>query len=941
MVCRWGRGTNRLKHMGRIQSTVGLVTGLPIEETVNKLIAIQARPRELLAQRTRRLEERRLAITQLTANLIALQVTTTRLAAANLYTGRTANSSDTAALTVTLFGEPPIGSLLFTPLVKAQAGAWQSAPLASRTAPLGGGTLSLRFGGFIDTPIQLDLLNGGQGVTRGKIRITDRSGASAVVDLTAIRNIDDVLRAINNQSGISVRAETVGGRLRLVDLTGQTAANLSVQEVDDGTTAASLGLAGIDVAASQATGENLVRLFDLLPLSALTDGRGVRFDPTLPDLRITFRDNSTPLEIDFHRLGSGQQGDPPATHEQTLGDVLNTLNQADPARLRARYDAGAQRLVLEDLTADAGGTFAVEEINGSRAARDLGLNTTAVADTITGRMLLSGLKTTLLASLDGGKGLTSLGQLSLQDRSGAQATIDLATAETLDDVIAAINAAGIGLAARINAARNGIVVEDITGSTASPLLIANADATQTADRLQLAVHAAVSSKNSGNLRRQAVSEATPLASLHGGAGVAQGTLRIVDTTGAAGTLVVTSQHKTVGDVLRSIRALGLAIEARINDAGDGIVLIDTAHGDQTLAVLQGNGTTARDLRLLNTPQQVDLGGTPTWVIDGSTTWHISLNASDTLNTLVERINAAPLGIAATVLNDGSAVKPYRLTLSSPRTGLAAALQIDSWIEGLTFTESAAPHDALLLFGTPGSTGTGLLLASATNHFADVVPGLSLEMKRATGTPVTVTVSSEDKPLVDALQAVADTYNRLRTKLKELTAYDATTNTSALLQGDPTVLRVENDLTRLLTSRFGSGGLATLESLGLSLNDKGELTLDASRLKAEFARDSDAVKRLLSTPQTGASDRFKQVLDSLVAAGNSLLINRAAALGETIQQNEARLAFMNARLEAARQRLLATFQRAELAVARMQSTQSALSALQQFADSLNPRGRLRI
>ena len=226
--------------MGRIQATVGLVTGLPIEETVNKLIAIQARPRDLLAQRTRRLEDQRLAITQLTANLIALQVTTTRLAAASLYTARAASSSDAAVLAATLSGEPPEGTYAFTPLAKAQAQQWQSAPLASRTAALGGGTLSLRFGGFVDTPIQLDLLNGGQGVARGKLRITDRSGASAVIDLTAARNIDDVLRAINSQTAINVRAETVAGRIRLLDLTGQSSANLSVQEVDGGTTAASL-----------------------------------------------------------------------------------------------------------------------------------------------------------------------------------------------------------------------------------------------------------------------------------------------------------------------------------------------------------------------------------------------------------------------------------------------------------------------------------------------------------------------------------------------------------------------------------------------------------------------------------------------------------------------------------------------------------------------------
>jgi len=40
--------------MSRIQSSVGLITGIPIEETVNKLMAVAARPRELMVNRDRR-----------------------------------------------------------------------------------------------------------------------------------------------------------------------------------------------------------------------------------------------------------------------------------------------------------------------------------------------------------------------------------------------------------------------------------------------------------------------------------------------------------------------------------------------------------------------------------------------------------------------------------------------------------------------------------------------------------------------------------------------------------------------------------------------------------------------------------------------------------------------------------------------------------------------
>ena len=92
------------------------------------------------------------------------------------------------------------------------------------------------------------MLNGGQGVARGSIRITDRSGAHADIDLSAVQTIDDVLDAINNAARISVRPSPDGDHIRLIDTTGQSAANLKVQEVGGGQHGGLAGLAGINVA---------------------------------------------------------------------------------------------------------------------------------------------------------------------------------------------------------------------------------------------------------------------------------------------------------------------------------------------------------------------------------------------------------------------------------------------------------------------------------------------------------------------------------------------------------------------------------------------------------------------------------------------------------------------------------------------------------------------
>src|SRR5205085_6504459 len=122
-----------------------------------------------------------------------------------------------------------------------------------------------------------------------------------------------------------------------------------VGEVSGGTTAASLGLGGINVAADTATGQDILRLFSGLDLSRLNDGNGLSLRAALPDLHVTLKDG-TSLDIDFRSLVQG------APQEKTLGDLLATINEADPAKLKAELSPDGDHIVLTDLSTDTGGT---------------------------------------------------------------------------------------------------------------------------------------------------------------------------------------------------------------------------------------------------------------------------------------------------------------------------------------------------------------------------------------------------------------------------------------------------------------------------------------------------------------------------------------------------------------------------------------------------------
>src|SRR5437762_10798795 len=161
--------------MGRIQSSVGLVTGIPIQDTVDKLIAIEGAPRDALTARQKDLQAQQAAVTQLTALTLGVQIAAKRLEKTDLFAGRQTTSSSPDLLTATASSSAAPGQYQFVPARLAQSNQALSSGVAASDQALGGGTFSFRFGGQLDTALNLGDLNGGEGVARGQIRITDRS----------------------------------------------------------------------------------------------------------------------------------------------------------------------------------------------------------------------------------------------------------------------------------------------------------------------------------------------------------------------------------------------------------------------------------------------------------------------------------------------------------------------------------------------------------------------------------------------------------------------------------------------------------------------------------------------------------------------------------------------------------------------------------------------
>jgi flagellar hook-associated protein 2 len=919
---------------GTITTTTGLASGIDIGGTVDKLMALAAKPRDMLETANDGIQEQQTAINTLAALLYSVKYIADNLGKADLYQQREVTSSNSSALAVTLSGNPAVGSYEYTPLRTAQTQKVLSSGFTSDSQPIGTGTVTVRFGDRVDRSAALGLTNGGQGFVRGKMRIVDGNGDSADIDLSTAQTIDDVLSAINSSQAINVTASTINGHIHLVDNTG-AAGNLKVLDLGSGKTAASLGLAGIDSATGEANGQDILSLFSGIALSALNDGTGIEASPTLADIKYTLRNGHTG-EIDFApHDNSTSQGTP----EGTLQELINRVNTQSNGELKLEIAADGRSLKLTDTTTGTE-AFTLQSEYGSRALHDLGLDANADAnglvtvsgDSLTGRRILGGLKTVSLGSLNGGEGVGTLGAIKLTDRSEASATVDLQAAETLDDVIALINASGVGIRAEVNQAGNGIQLLDISGGQAGVMKVEDDGETTTATALNILskpitdANPSATVVNSGDLHLKVVGENTLLSSLNGGAGVTAGRFLISDSRNAKGTIDLRSTSiRTVGDVIRAINRAGLSVQAELNATGDGILLRDTAGGGGVLTVSEvGGGTTAKELGLRRDRTTESSGRQ---VIDGTTTRTIEIWEGDTLANVNSQINQLGAGFSSAIINDGSA-QPYHLLITSGHSGKLGAMVIDTSGANFTFSETAKAQDSLLLIGPQSAAATAAMVTSSTNTFTNLVSGLTLNVKQGTGQTVNVSVNSVSTNLEASVETFVENYNKFRDKLKELTKYDAAQNARSVLTGDGAALRFDTDLSNLLSGKFlGVGKYQSLAAVGITFAQDGTLEYDATKLTAAIAADPDAVKDLFATKDTGASAKLSKMIERLAGQDNSLVSARLDALDEKTAANLARMDQWDTRLALQREALLMQFYNMELAISNMQSSLKTLDSIQ--------------
>jgi flagellar hook-associated protein 2 len=220
----------------------------------------------------------------------------------------------------------------------------------------------------------------------------------------------------------------------------------------------------------------------------------------------------------------------------------------------------------------------------------------------------------------------------------------------------------------------------------------------------------------------------------------------------------------------------------------------------------------------------------------------------------------------------------------------------------------------------------------------VLDGVDLELKQATQAPVSVSVANTSSSVISTVQLFVDTYNKLAKKLDDLTFFNAEENKTGVLFGSVETLRVESEVSNLLSGRFfGVGDFQSLGELGVSFKDDGTLTFDSSKLESKLAADPESVEKFFTDEDLGFSKKMDDLLESLAGRDNSLLTNRAQALQRRIELNQERIDFLDKRLSRRKEFLLKKFYNMETALGKIQSNLTYINQIQPIPSLISQIG----
>lgn len=316
---------------------------------------------------------------------------------------------------------------------------------------------------------------------------------------------------------------------------------------------------------------------------------------------------------------------------------------------------------------------------------------------------------------------------------------------------------------------------------------------------------------------------------------------------------------------------------------------------------------------------------------------VAVTGSMTLQDIAEAINNAPdAPVSASVVQ----VTPgqYRLVLTGRATGTANGFSVQfstplAGGAGITFTDT----DGNAVYGDTAAdniqaandaqlTVNQIPITSSTNNIDSVVPGVTLQLRKADpASPVLVDVAKDQDASLAQLEAFATAYNDVVKFIGEQSSAGASGKPA--IARDPLVRGLRDALRYTLMGAEAGGTFARLAEVGVEFDGTGKIKINGSRFKDALDASPADVRQLFGGVN-GVGGRFaelKKLIGGYTNAGG-LVADVRDRIGQQVSQLGTRIATLENQLALRRAALQAEFIAADRAMSQLNSQGSSLSQL---------------
>lgn len=306
-----------------------------------------------------------------------------------------------------------------------------------------------------------------------------------------------------------------------------------------------------------------------------------------------------------------------------------------------------------------------------------------------------------------------------------------------------------------------------------------------------------------------------------------------------------------------------------------------------------------------------------------------VGASDTMQTLIDKINDASAGFGAgarTATASLGADGRLRLTDS---TGGASRLSISLGVTHADGSAGSLGATSVAITGRSRELQTGKdaiirvdgrEITRSTNSITDAITGTTLALQTAeAGTEIDVSIDRDIAGGVSSVQKFVDSYNAIRA------FFDEQRKTDSPLYADTMLRNVVNSFTEALRTEVSSNGTySKLAIAGVALDRFGILKIDADKLKTAMADKPTEIEALFGF--TGVGSAFVTAADNATQYGIGTISAQLKNLDAATLRLKSRATEAQKRLDYRREMLVQQFTNMEVAISRLNAQRSSLSAV---------------